>query len=265
VERGDYLYPRPSARYPRIALFQLIYSSLTDGFRIKLQSERCTNSTFSRIHVLHARLLSTKVLKTFVRVAFYTQYRSGLEGLRRFWSSGTCSQAINRHLRPPEGDPLDASQVVVLRLVLLRDQSSPSASRRWSPRCFTGCGPQACAPEWSAFTFGPEGPKVGFPVLGVLVGTDHPSGALVTQHRSPADRLGDVFEARINLQAHSRRSNPQHKLYIIFLKLIKPRYTMISNPDKLLSTHMQDFLYTTYLHWKFQSLALHGKVNRHIR
>ena len=56
-----------------------------------------------------------------------------------------------------------------------------------------------------------------------------------------------------------------NKLYIILLKLIKPRYTMISNPDKSLSTHMQDFLYTTYLHWKFQSLALHGKVNRHIR
>jgi len=115
VERGGYLYPWPSARYPRIALFQLIYSSLTDGFRIKLQSERCTNSTFSRIHVLHTRLLSTKVLKTFVRVAFCTQYPSGLEGLRMFWSSGTCSRAINRHLRPPEGDPLDASQVVVLR------------------------------------------------------------------------------------------------------------------------------------------------------
>ena len=173
MERGGYLYPWPSARYPRIALLQLIYSSLTYGFRVKLHGERCTNSTFSRIHVSHARLLPTKVLKTFVRVAFCTQYPSGLEGLRRFWSSGTCSRAINRHLRPPEGDPLDALQVVVPRLVLLSDRPSPSV------------------------------PKVGFPVLGVLVGTDHPSGALVTQHRSPADRLTDVFEAGINLRAHS--------------------------------------------------------------
>jgi len=166
VERGGYLYPWASVRYSQIAPLQLMYNSFTDGFWVNLQGERCTNLTFSHIHVLHARLLPTKVLKTFVRVAFYTQYRSGLEGLRRFWSSGTCSQAINRHLRPPEGDPLDASQVVVLRLVLLRDQSSPSASRRWSPRCFAGCGPQACAPEWSAFTFGPEGGLPGPRCLG---------------------------------------------------------------------------------------------------
>jgi len=99
--------------------------------------------------------------------------------LRRLWSSGLCSCAINRHLRPLEGDPFDALHVVVPRLVLLSDRPSPSV------------------------------PKVGFPVLGVLVGTDHPSGALVTQHRSPTDRLGDVFEAGINLRAHSRRSNPQ--------------------------------------------------------
>ena len=178
MERGGYLYPWSSAKYPRIALLQLFYSSLTDGFRVKLHGERCTNSTFSRIHVSHARLLPTKVLKTFVWVAFRTQYPSGLESLRRFWPSG-CSCAINRHLWPPEGDPLDASQVVVLRLVLLSDRPSPSV------------------------------PKVGFPVLGVLVGTDHPSGALVTQHRSPADRLGDVFEAGINLRGHSQRSNPQ--------------------------------------------------------
>ena len=70
--------------------------------------------------------------------------------LRRLWSSGLCSYAINRHLQPPEGDPLDASQVVVLKLVLLSDRPSPSV------------------------------PKVGFPVLDVLVGTEHPSGALVT-------------------------------------------------------------------------------------
>ena len=134
MERGGYLYPWPSARYPRIALLQLIYSSLTDSFRVKLYCERCTNSTFSRIHVSHARLLPTKVLRTFVRVAFCTRYPSGLENLRRFWPSGLCSSAINRHLRPPEGDPLDASQVLAFRLVLLSDQSSPSASRRWASR-----------------------------------------------------------------------------------------------------------------------------------
>ena len=90
---------------------------------------------------------------------------------------------MNRHLQPPEDDPVDASQVVVLGFVLLSDRPPPSV------------------------------PKVGFPVLGVLVGTDHPSGALVTQHRSPADRLGDVFEAGINLRAHSRRSNPQQDVF----------------------------------------------------
>ena len=91
VERGVYLYPWPSARYPQITLFQLIYSSLTDGFKVKLYGEKCTNSTFSRIHVLHARLLPTKVLKTIVRVASCTQPPSGLESLRRFWPSGLCS------------------------------------------------------------------------------------------------------------------------------------------------------------------------------
>ena len=60
----------------------------------------------------------------------------------------------------------EPSQVLAFRLVLLSDQSSHSASRRWSPRCFTGCGPQACAPEWSALTFGPEGGLPGPRCLG---------------------------------------------------------------------------------------------------
>jgi len=55
----------------------------------------------------------------------------------------------------------------------------------------------------------PSAPKVGFSLPGVLAGAEHPSGALVAQNRSPADRL-DVFEAGINLWARSRRSNPQH-------------------------------------------------------
>ena len=60
----------------------------------------------------------------------------------------------------------------------------------------------------SIVTFGPEG---GPPGPQLLVGTEHPSGALVTQHRGPTDKLGDVDEAGINLRAHSRRSNPQHR------------------------------------------------------
>ena len=56
----------------------------------------------------------------------------------------------------------------------------------------------------------PSAPKVGFSLPGVLAGAEHPSGALVAQNRSPADRL-DVFEAVINLWARSRRSNPQHE------------------------------------------------------
>jgi len=69
VERGGYLYPWASVRYSQIAPLQLMYSSFTDGFWLNLQGERCTNLTFSHIHVLHACLLPTKVLKTFVRVA----------------------------------------------------------------------------------------------------------------------------------------------------------------------------------------------------
>ena len=70
-------------------------------------------------------------------------------------------------------------QVLVSKLVLLSDQSSPSS------------------------------PKVGFLVLCVLVDASGPSGVIVTQWRRPANRLGDIFEAGINLWEHSRRSNLQ--------------------------------------------------------
>jgi len=36
VERGGYLYPWASAGFSYTAPFQLIYSSLTTGFRVKL-------------------------------------------------------------------------------------------------------------------------------------------------------------------------------------------------------------------------------------
>jgi len=91
MERGGYLYPWPSARFPQIAISQLIYNSLTNSFRVKLQGEGCTNSTFSRIHILHACPLPTKVLMSFVWVAFCVQYPSGVEVLRRFRSPSLCS------------------------------------------------------------------------------------------------------------------------------------------------------------------------------
>ena len=81
--------------------------------------------------------------------------------------------AIDYLLRSPEGDSFEASQVTDLRLVLLSARPSPSVS------------------------------KVSFSVPDVSVGTEHPLCALVTRHRSPADRLGDVFEVRIILRAHS--------------------------------------------------------------
>ena len=126
-----YLYPWPSARCPQIAPFQLMYSSFTDGFRVKLQGERCTNPTFSRIHVLHARLIPSKVqqpssglylvvgilrasrslagpsfegrfpLKTFGRHLHYRRLSS--PSLRRSCSPGLCSRASSCILRSPEG------------------------------------------------------------------------------------------------------------------------------------------------------------------
>ena len=154
---------------------------------------RCTNPTFSRTYVLHARLYPTRV----------------------FVSFGS------------------SSKVLVFDPVLPSGQSPPSVIRRWSSRIFAGLGLWACASEWSTITLGhpkarsfvtfgfpkmlifdasqvPSAPKVGFSLPGVLIGTEHPSGAHVTQHRGPADGLGDVFEAWINLRVYSRRSNPQH-------------------------------------------------------
>ena len=109
---------------------------------------------------------------------------------RRSWSLSLCLWVATCHLRPadgaidcllrsPEGDSFEAPQVAGLRLVLLSVRSSPSV------------------------------PKASFSVPGVSVGTEHPSCALVTRHRSPADRLGDVFEVGIILRAHSRRFNLQ--------------------------------------------------------
>ena len=48
----------------------------------------------------------------------------------------------------------------------------------------------------------------------VLGGANYPSGTLAPQYRGPADRLGDIFEAEINLQETSRRPNPQQPLNI---------------------------------------------------
>ena len=128
---GGYLYPWPSARCPQIAPFQLMYSSFTDGFRVKLQGERCTNPTFSRIHILHARLIPSKVqqpssglylvvgilrasrslagpsfegwfpLKTFGRHLRDRRFSS--PSARRSFSHGLCSRASNCILRSPKG------------------------------------------------------------------------------------------------------------------------------------------------------------------
>ena len=128
---GGYLYPWPSSRCPQIAPFQLMYNSFTDGFRVKLQGERCTNPTFSRIHVLHARLIPLKVqqpssglylvvgilrasrslagpffegrfpLKTFGRHFRYRRLSS--PSLRRSCSPGLCSRTSSCILRSPEG------------------------------------------------------------------------------------------------------------------------------------------------------------------
>ena len=58
MERGGYLYPWPSARFSYIAPLQLIYSSLTAGFGVKLQGARCTNLTFSRCEVYKSDILT---------------------------------------------------------------------------------------------------------------------------------------------------------------------------------------------------------------
>ena len=87
-----------------------------------------------------------------------------------------------------EGELPGPPQVLIPKLVILCDRPSPSD------------------------------PKVGFLVLSILIGTNHASGAFVAQRRNPADRLGDIFEAKINLRAHSRKSNPQQKK--LFLNLI---------------------------------------------
>src|SRR6185312_15909490 len=79
-----------------------MYSSLTAGFGIKLQGERCTNPTFSRIHVLHAHLFQNE----------------GPEVLRL-----ACSRRlITFGLRGP-------SEVMVLKVLFSSDQSSPSSPK----------------------------------------------------------------------------------------------------------------------------------------
>ena len=121
----------------------------------------CTNPTFSHIHVLHARLHPPKGFESF-----------GV--LRRSHPRMLRLQAISRHLRPHEDGilRLSAAKVLIFKLVPLSshlspsacrrcDRLSPSVSRRWLLRSFTGCGPQACAPECSALTFGPEGELLG--------------------------------------------------------------------------------------------------------
>ena len=55
VEGRGYLYPQFQLCFLLIAPPQLIYSSSTTGF-IVIQGERCTNPTFSRVHVFHARM-----------------------------------------------------------------------------------------------------------------------------------------------------------------------------------------------------------------
>ena len=68
------------------------------------------------------------------------------------------------HLRPPEGDILYSSQVLVFKLVFLSDHSSPS---------------------------GPEGELPG---LGDLGSDRRPSGMLAFLRWSPANELGSISE-----------------------------------------------------------------------
>ena len=183
-----------------------MYSSLIASFRVKLQGERCTNPTFSRIHILHARLHPPKGFESF-----------GV--LRRSPPCKLRLQAISRHLRPPEDVilRLSAAKVLIFKLVLLsstchlRPADGAIDCLLRSPEGDSFKAPQVAGLRLVFLSVrpSPSVPKVSFSVPGVFVGTEHPSCALVTQHQSPVDRLGDVFEAGINLRAHSRRSNPQ--------------------------------------------------------
>ena len=177
---GGYLYPWPSARCPQIAPFQLIYSSFTDGFRVKLQGERCINLTFSRIHVLHARLIPSKVQQPSSGLYLVV----GSFGLRGPW------------LVPP-------SKVGSL--------SKPSVgtfvTEGYLPRPFEGLVLLACAPERAVASFGP--PKVGSLAWGDLVSDCRPSGVLAFLRWSAANELGSIFDGGIDLRESTRRSNPQ--------------------------------------------------------
>ena len=68
VEGMGYLYPQPQLCYLQIAPPQLIYSSLTARFIVKLQGERCTNPTFSRVHIFYARMSPPEDLVPFAQV-----------------------------------------------------------------------------------------------------------------------------------------------------------------------------------------------------
>ena len=159
-----------------------MYSSFTDGFRIKLQGERCTNPTFSRIHVLHARLIPSKVQQPSSGLYLVV----GSFGLRGPW------------LVPP-------SKVGSL--------SKPSVgtfvTEGYLPRPFEGLVLLACAPGRAVASFGP--PKVGSLAWGDLANDGRPSGVLAFLRWRPANELGSVFEGGIDLRKSIRRSNPQHK------------------------------------------------------
>ena len=157
-----------------------MYSSLTAVFGVKLQGERCTIPTFSRIHILHACLLQNEgpgVLR--------------LACPRRYITFG---------LRGP-------SEVMVLKVPSSSDQSSPS-----SPKAIPSVLKVLISkPVPLSDQLSPSHPKVGSLVWGDLASDGRPSGVLAFFRWSPAIELGSVFEGGIDLWESIRRSNPQHK------------------------------------------------------
>ena len=109
--------------------------------------ERCTNPTFSHIHVSHTYLQPTKVLASF-----------GV--LRKFSCSSLFPRAVSRHLRSPKEVIAKLRRSWPLGLcfrVTNPRLRSPEGAISHLLRCFIGSSPRACAPPWLAFTFGSEG------------------------------------------------------------------------------------------------------------
>ena len=159
-----------------------MYSSFTDDFRVNLQGERCTNPTFSRIHVLHTRLIPSKVqqpssgLYLVVGILRASRSLAGPSFEGRFHL-----KTFGRHLR-------------------YRRLSSPSLRR--------SCSLGLCFRASSCILRSPEG---GFPVLGRSRKRRLSFGCARLPSLVPCKRIREHFLGWNRPLESIRRSNPQHK------------------------------------------------------